>query len=65
MIIMSKKQLQKFYGKKPNLFWKHNGEMKISHNYQKHSREINFHWTLVGWVNAKAKSSWYKSQKIK
>ena len=65
MIIMSKKQLQKFYGKKQNLLWKHNGEMKISHNYQKHSRKINFHWTLVGWVNAEAKSSWYKSQKIK
>ena len=65
MIIMSKKQLQKFYGKKQKLLWKHNGEMKTSHNYQKHSRKINFHWTLVGWVNAKAKSSWYKSQKIK
>lgn len=42
MIIMSKKQLQKFKGKK-KMLGKHNGEMKISHNYQRHSRKINFH----------------------
>ena len=41
MIIMSKKQLQKFKGKK--MLGKDNGEMKISHNYQRHSRKINFH----------------------